>query len=286
MIALLTTSKTAEYLKYFDGRLNGSTSWAHPPASPRLTQIRPVTPRLLREPILSRINVQLSFIALVAFQSCQPAAAFDVVSDEANFLSLYENPSEVVDFKNPLPGSLTGVSHSLGGGATAFDVRQDGWSELVSVGSVMVGGTYWLTTSWYGDHISPSLYARPDRSINRIYIAFQGAPTPISLTTSAGFIGLVPTSADDTFFALPLDATLSEMSIGYHPIASVPEPTNAALFVLGLGVLVLRLRSRSTVRGAPRESSLFVRPKETSVGQASMLPVTASIKNRFAWEKL
>ena len=168
------------------------------------------------------------------------ASAFVVSTDESVFRLSYANPTETITFDNPTQSSLTGVSYPLVGGNTAFEVREDGWSDAVYVGSLRGGDCCWAATTWYGSDVSPSIYGGPTNSINRIYISVTGPASVISLTTSGGFFGLIPTTMSDTFFALPVGVTLSEMSLGYRELFTVPEPTTAALLGIGLFIGLVR----------------------------------------------
>lgn len=204
--------------------------------------------------MVSKISLGTALVVVAAAVVSQDARAFAVFTNEADFLLQYKEPTTVVGLDSPAPSSYTGVSYSLGGGATAYEIREDGWSTLFNIGSLRTDGCCWGASTWYGSDVSPSIYDRPANWINRLYVSLlTPSPVVISLKTSAGFFGLVPTDPSDTFFALPVDATLSEVALGYSEATVVPEPSSVALALMALGLL-------SGVRRARQGQPLWVVP--------------------------
>ena len=96
------------------------------------------------------------------------ALAFQIITDEALFNSLYVNPSETVDFSHLIDGStpstacrsLLVTSCSLGWNRNYFSVREYGWSENVWIGSRPFDPQRaWTATAWDGSSITPEVYA-------------------------------------------------------------------------------------------------------------------------------
>lgn len=199
----------------------------------------------LMEHMTIRTLATLILLAAIPGQSL----AYVIISDSSEFLRQYSNPTETITFEDPLPGSLTGVSYSLGGGAEAYEVREYGWSTSVDIGSRGPVHPFWGATTWYGDHISPTIYERPNNWINRIYIRSLVPSLIYSMQTSNGFYGMLPESPGDNFFVLPPDVTISQMDIGYEEIRSVSEPETALLILFGMAFfLFLTFKSRSEKR--------------------------------------
>lgn len=183
-------------------------------------------------------------IILGALSESQTASAFNVITDESAFQLIYENPTEIITFDSPAPNSFHGVTYQLSDGSLAQEIMDYGWSPSIEIGTLQSGGSCcWGATTWYGDYISPSIYDRPLNWLDRIYITFVGPVSVVSLKTSNGFYGFVPTDSTDNRFALPIDVTLTEVALGYSQVSSVPEPTSVALFCVGFGVIFLRRRS-------------------------------------------
>lgn len=183
----------------------------------------------------------LQYLVFCLAIQAYPSHAYTIIQDRDAFMSLYGAPASVIGFDNPLPGGLTGVSYSLGGGNEAYEVRAEGWSPLVHVGSLSGGGV-WTATTWYGTFVSPTIYEQPDNYYNRIYLASIAPSLVLSLETSNGFYGLIPTGPTDNFFTLPVNVTLDQMTLGYQPAttaADVPEPSGIALLAVGLGMFLV-----------------------------------------------
>ncbi len=198
---------------------------------------------------MQRLNIISVAIALTLCSVAKPALAFSALTNESVFLSQFNNPSEVISFNQPTPEALTGVSYGLGGGAVAYEVREDGWSENINIGSLKTDGCCWTSTTWFGSYISPSIYDRPDNWINRIYLSLKGPVSALSVRTNFGFIGIVPTSPGETYFELPVDVTVSEVALGYRAVSTVPEPLGFELACAAMLVFVLRGRSFQISKG-------------------------------------
>lgn len=191
---------------------------------------------------MQRLNIILAAIALTLCSAAKPALAFSVLTDESVFLSQFNTPSEVINFDQPAPGALTGISYGLGGGATAYEVKENGWSDNINIGTLRAGDCCWTATTWYGSYISPSIYDRPDNWLNRIYLSLNNPVSALSVRTSSGFIGLVPTNPGEKYFELPVDVTVSEIALGYRSVSSVPEPMSFELACAAMLVFALRGR--------------------------------------------
>jgi hypothetical protein len=210
-------------------------------------------------------------LAISAVLASHDARAFTVITSEADFLMHYRDPTALVRFTNPAPSSFTGVSYSLGEGNLAYEIREDGWSPLFNIGSVRTDGCCWTSTTWYGSEVSPSIYDRPENWINRVYISVQATEAVVvSLRTSAGFVGLIPTDPMDKYYALPVDVRLSEVELGYTAISVVPEPSSVVLAFAALGTL-------SLLCGGPR--ILLIRQRKES-HKSNVKRVTTDVTNR------
>lgn len=174
------------------------------------------------------------------------ANAYQTIRDQSLFQSLYENPTNLIDFTRLKDGSIFSNASSSEFVTTTspghYTVRQEGWSNDIWIGSTQEGcNCAWTATNWYGSYIGIGGY-------DRLYINIPGhAPvSPIAINTSAGFVGFVPTHASDAYFLLDRGVTISSVEYGFSavPAAPIPEPETYAMMLAGLGLLSFAVRRR------------------------------------------
>lgn len=182
----------------------------------------------------------ISLIAAVALSS--QALAYQTITSEATFNSMYGAPSQTVDFSHLKDGStisnadFSPLVTSYGGGT--FSVRAEGWANGVEIGSTAPGcGCAWTATSWNGYSISPTFYSF-------LYLAFTRSVTPFSVISGGTFIGFVPDSPNESYFLLG-QIGMNELRLNYQ-VAAIPEPQSAAMMLAGLAIIgaFARLRRR------------------------------------------
>ena len=191
-------------------------------------------------------------VVLSIFLVPLPALAFQRITDEALFNSLYSNPSQTIDFSHLIDGSTVlnadmsplVTSYSRGANGNWFSVRDYGWSSGVWIGSSSLNCfCAWTATNWNGSSISPETYPS-------IYLDFAvdraATATPFSINSGADFVGYVPSSPSETYFLLRDVASISSLRFGYT-VSPVPEPETYALMLLGLGLISLAGRTKQNL---------------------------------------
>ncbi len=191
-------------------------------------------------------------VVLSIFLVPLPALAFQRITDEALFNSLYSNPTQSIDFSHLIDGSTVlnadisplVAGYSIGQNRYLFSVREYGWSNSVWIGSSSLNCYCgWTATDWNGSAISPETYPS-------IYLDFAvdraAKATPFSINSGAAFVGYVPSSPSETYFLLRDVASISSLRFGYT-VSPVPEPETYALMLLGLGLISLAGRTKQNL---------------------------------------
>jgi hypothetical protein len=190
--------------------------------------------------------------AAILFLFAHSAGAYQVISDRAIFYSMFEKPASVLDFTALKDGTVFRTDGYLnsplitttGGSPFSASVREEGWADGLLIGSSYQGcGCAWSATNWFGDYIAPAGFTY----YNNIYVNTGRQSMPIAVETSSGFLGYVPDNISDSYYLLPYQVSVTSLSYGFSPVTSVPEPSSAALLLVGL-VAIARLRKRAIFR--------------------------------------
>lgn len=198
-------------------------------------------------------------ILVVATTVHAPSAnAYQTVTDQALFQSLFQNPTHVIDFTHLKDGSIFGGSNTYSSplvqstssrNGAHYEVRQEGWSNDVYIGSTYQNcGCGWGATAWFGSYITPTLYDMTYNPFDRIYIANSSNTTPafpVAINTSAGFIAFIPDNAVDGYYLLNPGVTISSVQYGFSAVA-VPEPESYAMMMAGLGLMGIAVSRRKS----------------------------------------
>jgi len=184
-------------------------------------------------------------LALTPMQS----KAMVVTHDEAAFMAMFTDPTEVIDFTHLVDGrtfanaDISAYVAQTRQPPLSYLVRQDGWSSHLNIGSTTPGcQCAWQAVSWSAPGvIAPDFYAS-------IYVELLGVLSPIALGSGADFTGLIPESEADRFYILSQADNISSVRLGFAPAAdqpsSIPEPATFALVLVALaGSLVTVRRS-------------------------------------------
>lgn len=181
-------------------------------------------------------------LAAIALTLPALSQAAIIYTDEALFLTDYENPTKSIDFSTLVatkpPVQTSGNKETLPsdsfGGELLFETRQAGdlsWS-WTAVDRLDTGGS-----------IFPS--DLPYMQGERIGV-WSSYHTIVAFHTSAGFFGWVPElgglDVNDTLFLLPIGAAIDSVEWGFTAKSmEVPEPNNVALLLISM-VLILTTR--------------------------------------------
>ena len=175
------------------------------------------------------------------------ANAYQVITDEDLFYSLYQPPTSAVDFTRLKDGSIfsnASVSPLVAATSynpTKYEVREIGWTNRILIGSADINCSCASTvTNWFGTFVTPNVYG---------HIYLNTIPTheyeaiPLAINAGADFVGFVPDNASDGFFMMPRGTSINLLQFGLAPVppTQVPEPGTLALLALGLaGLAYLR----------------------------------------------
>lgn len=175
--------------------------------------------------------------------------AMVVTHDEAAFMAMFTNPTEVIDFTHLVDGrTFANAEFSAYVAQTrqpplSYLVRQGGWSSHLNIGSTTPGcQCAWQAVSWSAPSVvAPDFYAS-------IYVELLGPLSPIALGSGADFTGLIPESEADRFYTLGQDDSITSVRLGFTRVAdqssSIPEPATIAPVLAALaGSLVSARRS-------------------------------------------
>ena len=169
------------------------------------------------------------------------ASAAIFVTDEAAFLSAFENPTEIIDFTSLRDGTtyatantsnpyINSTTHTSGG---IYEVWENGWSENFLIRSTN-GSFYHLVTRWDGTSVGINNPSAPRFSI----FSLTGvAPLSLSISsdTYTGFLGIIPESDIETHYQFYYPGLrVSEIRAGYSQVSRVPEPPAFALVAAGI----------------------------------------------------
>ena len=176
--------------------------------------------------------------------------AYQVVTDEAFFYSLYQSPTTTINFTGLKDGStfsnasVSPLVATTGYNPTKYEVREVGWSNRILIGSADINCHCASTaTNWFGTFITPNVYG---------HIYLNTIPTheydaiPLAINTGANFVGFVPDNASDGYFLMPRGASINLLQFGFSPAlpAQVPEPSTLALIAVGFAVLGFSRRKK------------------------------------------
>lgn len=189
-------------------------------------------------------------ILVVATTIYAPSAnAYQTVTDQALFQSLFQNPTHVIDFTQLKDGSIFGGTHTYSSplvhststrNGAHYEVREEAWSSEVYIGSTYQNcGCGWTATAWYGSYITPTQYDMTYNPFDRLYILNPSNTSPafpVAINTSAGFVGFIPDNSVDGYYLLNPGVTISSMQYGFSAVA-VPEPETYAMMMAGLGLI-------------------------------------------------
>lgn len=199
-----------------------------------------------------------STVALAsALSIATSAGAMLITTDEAWFDAHYTSPTQTVNFTMLRDGttfdnafySNSFYIRQANGGASgkSYVLRPEAWSGYFNIAST--GNCGQLSgvdaTTWTG----PGLIA--PTGCTGLYIEFLASNGPIALTTSAGFVGLIPESIADSYY-MPTGRLL-EVQRGFRevvieppppPPTPVSAPATLLLVAVTLGSLALSRRQR------------------------------------------
>jgi len=174
-------------------------------------------------------------LALLAFAS--NAWGYQVITDPLAFNSLFKDPTTTIDFTRLKDGS-TYTPHNFrsllviqeGGSPYFVEIRETGWSDDFQIGTTepncYCAGA---SSQWDGN----SIYSGG----SHFYVSTDGHAFVLSVETSVGFMGFIPTSAYDGFYMLPRDVSISSLQYGYTSVSTVSEPATHTITLAGLGML-------------------------------------------------
>lgn len=214
-------------------------------------RMKPYSPLVQGKPVL---------ILIVATTVYAPSAnAYQTVTNQALFQSLFQNPTHVIDFTQLKDGSIFRGSNTYSSplvqststrNGAHYEVRQEGWSNDIYIGSTYVPdcGCSWQATAWFGSYITPTLYDMTYNPFDRFYIVNSSNTTPalpVAINTSAGFIGFIPDNALDGYYLLKPGVTISSVQYGFSTVA-VPEPESYAMMMAGLGLMGIAVSRRKS----------------------------------------
>ncbi len=159
--------------------------------------------------------------------------AYTIINDPDVFYTMYENPDTTIDFTK----LKNGIS---------FDAVPDTWSELIlATGSYnYVVREYSFSDDWWFRHVYSQTVINTSVSwkngsisnYNMGIYAFN--PQPFTLTTSNGFIGIIPDDMQDSHYVLG-DIDIYNLEAGFTTITSTPVPEPATFMLLCSGIIGL-----------------------------------------------
>mgnify|MGYP000607288328 CR=1 FL=1 len=207
--------------------------------------------------LLAQCKPAMTLVVITMIYSSN-ANAYQTVTSEALFQSLFQDPTHIIDFTHLKDGSFFGGSNTyssplvvatINGGAR-YEVRDDAWSNDVYIGSTyhQYCGCAWGGTAWYGSYVTPTLYDMTYNPYDRLYILNPSNTTPafpVAINTSGGFIGFIPDNAVDGRYLLNPGVTISSVQYGFSAVA-VPEPESYAMMMAGLGLMGIAVSRRKS----------------------------------------
>jgi len=198
--------------------------------------------------ITKAVAVTVSSLAMVALAlTPMQSKAMVVMHDEAAFMAMFINPTEVIDFNHLVDGrtfanaDISAYVAQTRQPPLSYLVRQDGWSSHLNIGSTTPGcQCAWQAVSWSAPGVIASdFYAS-------IYVELFGALSPIALGSGADFTGLIPENEADRFYILSQTDSISSVRLGFAPVAdqpsAVPEPATFALVLAALASSLVTVR--------------------------------------------
>jgi len=197
---------------------------------------------------LSRQKIKAILLTII-FSVFSNFAYATLIFDEDSFYSLYENPTENIDFthlkdgttySNALNASIPSNTSPYLHDTTStsefrFGVWEDGWSDNFLFRGKTNGG-FNLITRWNGNSIISDF--SPITNYKLSILALNDV-TPLALTISSdtytGFLGIVPNSISDTQYVISFNnLVLHDFKSGFSNISTVPLPSAVILMLSGL----------------------------------------------------
>lgn len=219
--------------------------------------------------ITKEVAVTASSLAMVALALApMQSMAMVVTHDEATFMAMFINPTEVIDFTHLVDGrTFANADFSAYVAQTrqpplSYLVRQDGWSSHLNIGSTTPGcQCAWQAVSWSAPGvIAPDYYAS-------MYVELLGALSPIALGSGGDFTGLIPENETDRFYILSQADNISSVRLGFTPVADQPsfiaEPATFALVLAALASSLVTVRRNGHAAAARLAAAATHQPRLT-----------------------
>lgn len=187
--------------------------------------------------LINRFKIRIVVLTAIIF--CAKVDAALITTDDTWFFSMYDNPTEIIDFTTLKDGTdyasaswehplINNTIHHDSGGK--YEVWENGWTDNFLIRTS--GQIFHAVTRWDGESIGINTSTAPRFSL---YALNDVAPISLKVTsdTYSGFVAIIPESPDDRHYEIYYPGIrIQELRAGYSKI-----PVPATIWLLGSGII-------------------------------------------------